>query len=89
MLFSGDESLNPGPIQIFPVVNINIWEPLSKKVLHYVHININSLLQKIGKPKCIASKSKGLIIGIGASKLDHTVPNLEVNLPGFDILRWK
>ena len=89
MLFSGDESVNPGPIQIFPVVNTNIWEPLNKKVLHYVHININSLLQKIGKSKCIASKSKALIIGIGASKLDHTVPNLEVNLPGFDILRWK
>ena len=54
--------------------------------MHFLHININSLLPKIDKLKCIANKTKAAIIGITESKLDHTVPDLEVNLPGYDIL---
>ena len=87
MLLSGDVSLNPEPIQISPAVNINIWEPLKKKGLHFLHININSLLPKIDELKCIADKTKAAIIEIAESKLDDTVPDLEVNLPGYDILR--
>ena len=37
--------------------------------------------------KCIANKTKAAIIGITESKLDHTVPDSEVNFPGYDILR--
>ena len=55
--------------------------------MHFLHININSLLPKIDELKCIANKTKAAIIGITESKLDHTVPDLEVNLPGYDILR--
>ena len=87
LLLSGDVSLNPGPFQIFPPVNVNIWEPFNKKGLHFLHISINSLLPKIDELKCIANKTKAAIIGITESKLDHTVPDLEVNLPGYDILR--
>ena len=87
LLLSGDVSLNPGPVQISPPVNVNIWEPFYKKVLHFLHININGLLPKIDELKCIANKTKAAIIGITESKLDHTVPDLEVNLPGYDILR--
>ena len=36
---------------------------------------------------CIANKTKAAVIGIKESKLDHTVPDSEVNLPGYDILR--
>ena len=86
LLLSGDVSLNPGPVQISPAVNVNIWEPLNKKGLHFLHININSLLPKIDELKCIANKTKAAIIGITESKLDHTVSDLEVNLPGYDIL---
>ena len=35
----------------------------------------------------IANKTKAAIIGITESKLDHTVLNSEVNLPGHDILQ--
>ena len=87
MLLSGDVSLNPGPGQISPAVNVNIWEPFNKKGLHFLHININSLLPKIDELKCIANKTKADIFGITESKLDHTAPDLEVNLPGYDILR--
>ena len=82
----GRLSLNPGPIQISPAVNVNIWEPLNKKALPFIHINTNSLLPKIDELKCITNKTKTAIIGITESKLDHTVSDLEVNLPGYDIL---
>ena len=87
LLLSGDVSLNPGSVQISPPVNVNIWEPFNKKGLHFLHININSLLPKIDELKCIANKTKAAIIGITESKLDHIVPDLEVNLSGYDILR--
>ena len=66
-------------------MNVNIWEPFNKKGLYFLHININSLLPKIDELKCNANKAA--LIGITESKLDHTVPDLEVNLPGYDILR--
>ena len=88
MLLSGDISLNPGPVQISLAVTVNIWEWLNKKGLHFLHININSLLPKIDELKCIANKTKAAIIGIIESKLHHTVSDLEVNLPGYDILRY-
>ena len=86
LLLSGDISLNPGPVQISLAVTVNIWEWLNKKGLHFLHININSLLPKIDELKCIANKTKATIIGIAESKLDHTVPDLKVNLSGYDIL---
>ena len=46
LLLSGDVSLNPGPIQRSPDMYSTIWEPLNKKGLHFLHININSLLSK-------------------------------------------
>ena len=79
-------NLNPGPVQISCAVKTNIWETLNKKGLHFLHININILPPKIHESKCVANKTKAAIIGITESKLDHTVPDLEVNLPGYDIL---
>ena len=62
-------------------------ETTYKKGLHFLHININSLLPKTDELKCIANKSKATIFGKAGSKLDYYVPDLEVKLPGYDILR--
>ena len=64
LLLPGDVSPNPGPVQISPAVNVNIWEQLNKKDLHCLHININSLLPKNYELKCIVNKTKAAIIGI-------------------------
>ena len=37
--------------------------------------------------RCIAIKTKAAIIGITESNLDYTVPDSEVNFPGYGILR--
>ena len=82
LLLSAYVSLNPGPTQRFPDISSTIWELLNKKGLHFLHININSLLSKEDEIRCIASMTKAAIIGITESKLDHTVPDSEVNFPG-------
>ena len=38
--------------------------------------------------KCIVNKTKATVISVTESKLDHTILDLEVNLPGYDILWW-
>ena len=55
--------------------------------MHFLHFNINSFFPKIDELKCIANKTKVAIIRIRESKLDNTVSDLKVNLPGYDILR--
>ena len=87
LLLSGDLSLNPGSVQRSPDISSTIWEPLNKKGLHFLHININSLLSKKEEIRYIANKTKAAIVGITESKLDHTVPDSEVNFPGYDILQ--
>ena len=82
LLVLGDLSRNPEPVQLSPAVNVNIWEPLNKKGLHFLQISKNSLLPKIDKLKCITNKTKAAIIGIAESKLDYTISDLEVNLSG-------
>ena len=64
LLLSGDISLNPGPVQIYPAVNVNIWKPLNKKSLHFLHININSLLPKIDELKnALPIRLRSLLLG--------------------------
>ena len=87
LLLSGDVSLNPGPVQRSPDISSTICEPPNKKSLHFLHININSLLSKKDEIKCIANKTKAAIIGTTESKLDHTLPDSEVTFPGYDILQ--
>ena len=59
---------------------------IERKRLHFVPININSLIPKIDELKCFANKTKPTIIGRSESKFDHTIPDLEVNIPRYDIL---
>ena len=54
--------------------------------LHLLHEN-NNLLSKIHKAKCTGSKSNTGIIGITQTKLDEIIPNIEINLAGYDIFR--
>ena len=87
LFLSGDISLNPGSIEKTQDIGSKIWQLLNNKSLHFLLKNINSLLSKKDEIRCIASKTKATIIGIIESKLDHPVPDSEVNFPGYDILR--
>ena len=86
ILLSGDVSLNPGPCQYTPY-NDDKFEPFRKRVLHFLHINVNSLLSKIDELRDVVGHTKPAILGITESKLDSSVSDQEVNISGYSILR--
>ena len=63
------------------------WLHFKNRGLHFLHININSLLCKIDELRQIAKKSNATIIGITESKLDKSVTDEEVKIEGYKILR--
>ena len=58
-----------------------------KKVLHFVHININSLLLKINELRYLAKSSNASIVGIIETKLDNSISSSENEIEGYDLLR--
>ena len=84
ILLSGDISLNPGPDQ---VDTSGIWHPFKKRGLHFLHLNVNSLLPKIDELRYISKLSNAAIIGITETKLDDSILNSELNIDGYDLLR--
>ena len=65
ILLSGDVSLNPGPSQ-YPPYNDDKFEPFRKRGLHFLHINVNSLLSKIDELGDVAGHTKPAILRIKA-----------------------
>ena len=86
ILLSGDVSLNPGPSQ-YPPYNDDKFEPFRKRGLHFLQINVNSLLSKIDELRDVVGHTKPAILGITESKLDSSVSDQEVNISGYSILR--
>ena len=84
ILLSGDVSLNPGPTQYLPD-NDNKFQPFRKRGLHFLHINVNSLLSKIDELIDVVGHTK--ILGITESKFDSSVSDQEVNISGYSIFR--
>ena len=65
----------------------NTWKSFEKRGLHFIHLNINSLLDKIDELRFIAEKSKPTIIGITESKIDETVSETEFHIKGYTPIR--
>ena len=55
--------------------------------MHFINLNINSLLPKIHELRQIAKDTKATIIGITESKLDKTVPDNEIHIDGYNMVR--
>ena len=85
ILLSGDVNLNPGPQN--NAQQQNLWDNFSKRGLHLIHLNINSLLPKIEELRSIAKSTNAAVIGISESKLDKTIFNAEISIEGYDIIR--
>ena len=65
----------------------DLWNPFRKRGLHFLYLNINSLLPKIDELRLIAKKSNAAIIGITESKLDKTILDNEVKIEGNELKR--
>ena len=68
-------------------IDENIWSPFRKRGMHFLHININSILPKVEELRQIAKLSDASIIGISESKLDETVLDGEICIDGYKLIR--
>ena len=64
-----------------------MWSPFKKRGLHFLHININSILSKIEELRHIAKLSNASVIGVSESKLDDSVFDNEVSIEGYKLWR--
>ena len=81
LLLFGDISLNPGPPHNSQIDSLS-WNVFNKKGLHFLHINVNSILPKIEEIRFIAKKSKVTVISISETKLDGTILDAEIYTEG-------
>ena len=87
ILLSGNISLNPGPTHQHKVQCLKEWNIFkSRGFLHFIHLNINSVLPKIQELRIIAKSTNAAIIGISESKLDESVLEPEIEIDDYKIL---
>ena len=84
---SGDISLNPGPNHQHKLQCLNEWNIFKSKGLHFIHLNINSLLPKIEELRIIAKSTNAANTGISQSKLDEYTLKPEIQIDDYKILQ--
>ena len=87
ILLSGDISLKPGPNYQYKLQCLNEWNIFKSRGLHFIHLNISSLLPKIEELRIIAKSTNTLITGISESKLHESVLEPEIQTDDYKILR--
>ena len=55
--------------------------------MHFIHVNVNSLLSKTEELRDVVGYTKPAILRITESKLDSSAPDQEFNISGYSILR--
>ena len=65
----------------------NDWDIFKERGMHFIHVNITSLLSKIDEVRYIASITNASIIGINETKLDETIWSSELEVNGYDLVR--
>ena len=95
LFFNEDEQSNTNFVENVPV-NENIdedinddlkYQSFTKGGLHFIHLNIKSVLLKIDQLRIIALKTNAAVIGLSESKLDETVTDAEISITGYKALR--
>lgn len=86
LLLCGDIHPCPGPIASRSVDNSE-YKCFEKKGLHFVHLNIRSLLPKLDELRIIARNSRAACICITETWLDETVFDLEIQLENYSLRR--
>ena len=86
ILLSGEISLNSGPIICSQQYNNDQCGVSKRRGLHFVHININSLLSKIDELPYIAKLSEAAVIGILEPKLDNSFLYCEIQIENYELI---
>ena len=65
----------------------SMYECFKQKGLHFLHINTRSLLSKIDEIRIMATKTNAAVIGVTETWLDASVPDQEINIDNYVVLR--
>ena len=55
--------------------------------MHFIHLNINSILPKIYEIRYIAKLTNATVTGLSETKLDNAVLSSELEIEGYDLVR--
>ena len=86
-MLSGHISLNPGPPHNNQLQPQSEWSVFNSRGLHFILLNVNSLLPKIDELRNIAKLSNAAVIGISESKLDDFILSSEIHIDSYNTLR--
>ena len=82
LLLSGDINLNPCLIH-----ESTEWNVFQNRGIHFIDLNINSLLSKIEELRFSAKSTNAAVIGNYESKLHASVLAQEISTDNYKILR--
>ena len=69
------------------VVGSGAWNIFQKRAMHFIHLNINSLLHNIDEIRYFAKLANAIVIGLSEIKLANTVLSSELEIEGYDLVR--
>ena len=69
------------------VVSNDAWNIFQKRGMHFIHLNINSILPKIDEIRYIAKLTNATVIGLSETKLDNAVLSRDLEIEGYDLVR--
>ena len=55
--------------------------------MHFIHLNMNSILPKIDEIRYIVKPTNATVIGLSETKLDNTVFSSKPEIEGYDLTR--
>ena len=70
------------------VVSNDSWNIFQKRRMHFIHLNINSLLSKTDEISYIAKLTNATVIGLSETQLDNTLLSTELEIEGYDMVRF-
>ena len=69
------------------VVSNDAWNIFQRRGMHFIHLNINSILPKIDEIHYTAKITNATVIGLSETKLDNAVLSSELVIEGYDLVR--
>ena len=63
------------------------WNIFEKRGMHFIHLNINSILPKIDEIRYIAKLANATAIGLSETKLGNAVFSSELEIERYDLVR--
>ena len=81
-----DETL-VNPANYDDVADDCVYEPFSKKGLHFLHLNARSLLSKLSDVRLLVNNSKAAVLAVSETWLDGSVTDAEIELVGYTVVR--